>query len=33
MAGMIFQKSEKGKKYGGRIDMGMTTMVWKPITL
>jgi hypothetical protein len=26
MAGMILQEPEKGKKYGGRVDKGMTTL-------
>jgi hypothetical protein len=33
MAGMILREMKHGKIYGGRVDMGMTTMVWKPITV
>jgi hypothetical protein len=30
MAGMILREMETGKIFGGRVDMGTTTMKWCP---
>jgi hypothetical protein len=30
MAGMTLREMEIGKKYGGRVDMGITMMKWSP---